>query len=290
MAIDTQKRKYFVNSLFKMTRGLGLECPSCGSAQSTTVDKKMLVTRLVRCSNCQLQFRIPTTTKEENKIFYQEEYTQGFTTDVPSDEELARMKVTSFKDTDQDFSTYLSILEAIGAVPGQRVLDFGCSWGYGTWQMQQRGFDLVGFEISEPRCRYAREKVGVQAFDTLDQIQGTFDIFFSAHVLEHVPSVQDSIAYAWKVLNEGGLLVAFTPNGSQAYKDAHPDSWHKLWGLVHPQFLDAIFYKSAFAHSGYLLASNPYNLDQLRSWDGKSQAELNLSGMELLVAVKKTNR
>lgn len=128
-------------------------CPSCGGKASTIVARKYFFTALRRCSNCKLLFRTPTTNAEENAAFYQKDYSQGFTTDVPSDSELEILKSTDFKGCAIDYSNYIAVLEALGVTTGQRILDFGCSWGYGSYQLQQHGFSVTAFEISEPRCR-----------------------------------------------------------------------------------------------------------------------------------------
>lgn len=281
------KLRFLRSSLSKSARNIGLSCPSCGCPKSTTVDRKRIILTLRRCNNCKLLFRAPTTTSEENAEFYQQEYSQGFTTDMPSQHDLQVLIDTAFEGSEKDYTTYLSVLDALGCRPGDAVLDFGCSWGYGSWQLTRAGFDVEAFEISKPRCAYAREQLGVNAVDTLGSLRGSYDVIFSAHVLEHVPSVAETIAFAWKMLRPGGLFVAFTPNGSQSFRKAHPSSWHLLWGMVHPQFLDNVFYKQTLGSSPYLLASTPYGLSEISSWSGTDVHELNLSGIELLAAVRK---
>jgi 2-polyprenyl-3-methyl-5-hydroxy-6-metoxy-1,4-benzoquinol methylase len=226
-------------------------------------------------------------TSEENAVFYQTDYSQGFTTEMPSDSELQALLTNRFQGNEKDYSVYIAMLAALGCKPGQSVLDFGCSWGYGSWQIKQAGYKVVGFEISGPRCDYARYKLGIDAHDKRQDISGdrTFDIFFSAHVLEHVPSVADTIAFARQKLKPGGLFVGFTPNGSMAFKKKCPISWRKLWGLVHPNFLDDIYCQRTF--SDCLLASLPYNVDNINTrWKAKDLTTPKLDGVELMVATR----
>jgi 2-polyprenyl-3-methyl-5-hydroxy-6-metoxy-1,4-benzoquinol methylase len=145
-------------------------------------------------------FRTPTTSSKENASFYQEEYTQGFTTDCPSDDVLSKYLERSFVGGEKDYSNYIDILFAAGGKKGDRLFDFGCSWGYGSWQFKQRGFDVESFEISVPRANYAKSKLGVKVHSSLSDVQGQFDIFFSSHVLEHVPSVNDAIEFGMNLL------------------------------------------------------------------------------------------
>ncbi|HEU5102644.1 MAG TPA: methyltransferase domain-containing protein [Roseiflexaceae bacterium] len=248
----------------------------------------MFVTALRRCNKCGLLYRTPTTTTQENAEFYQEAYSQGFTTDMPTSEQLKALLSTSFNGTEKDYSVYISILEALGCRPGQRVLDFGCSWGYGSWQLMQAGFDVTGYEISKRRCAYAKEALNVAAFDSLEGTRGPFDIFFSAHVLEHVPSVSNVISYALQSLERNGLFIAFTPNGSKDFRARNVRAWHRLWGAVHPQLIDDVFYEKMFGGFSYLLASNPYDLSKIKNWAGQGTMALNLDGGELLIAVRNT--
>jgi 2-polyprenyl-3-methyl-5-hydroxy-6-metoxy-1,4-benzoquinol methylase len=226
-------------------------------------------------------------TVEENAVFYQTEYNQGFTTEMPSDSELQTLLTNCFKGSEKDYSEYIKMLAALGCKPGQCVLDFGCSWGYGSWQLKQAGYKVIGFEISRPRCGYAQEKLGIDAHTEHEDIGGdhTFDIFFSAHVLEHVPSVADTIAFARQKLKPGGLFIAFTPNGSSDFKNAHPSSWCKLWGLVHPNFIDDVYYQRTFP--GCLLASSPYNINDISArLKTNDLTTPKLDGFELLIATR----
>src|SRR5687768_14606475 len=97
-----------------------------------TVDRKYLVTTLRRCRRCQLLFRAPTSTHEEQEAFYQEEYQQGFTTDLPDERTLSAYLTSEFRGGEKDYTAYLRVLDALGVLPGQRLFDFGCSWGYGS--------------------------------------------------------------------------------------------------------------------------------------------------------------
>lgn len=263
------------------------KCPSCGHPESERISLKYLVTSLRRCKRCDLQFRTPTTTSDENETFYQSEYKQGFTTDMPSFENLRLMLGKKFKNTEQDYSRYIEVLSALGFGSGHKLLDFGCSWGYGSWQLADAGFDVTAFEISKSRCGYAREHLDIRAHDELTKIEGyQFDVFFSAHVLEHVPAVADVVTYAFSKLKKNGLFIAFTPNGSRAYREENFESWNRFWGMVHPNFLDDRFYMKNVP--GSILASNPYDCALLKESFG-SGLHLNsfsLLGNELMIAKK----
>ena len=161
--VNTLKFKYLLICLKKFLTKKGLDCPSCKSNKNLIVDKKYFTTSLKRCENCMLLYRTPTTTIEENKHFYQEEYTQGFTTDCPNDDKLNELISNNFRNTEKDYSKIIEILNILDLKSNTNVsslFDYGCSWGYGSYQLKKI-FNVKSYEISAPRAKYARDKLGV---------------------------------------------------------------------------------------------------------------------------------
>ena len=288
------KLRFFFSSILKLVTRTGMACPSCGSQQSKHVKRKYLVTSLRRCSTCRLLFRVPTTSASESKEFYQRNYQQGFTTKMPASQELRQLIRTKFKNTEKDYSHYIRVLKALDLNRRTRLLDYGCSWGYGSWQLQQAGYSVQSYEISRPRCEYAKKYMGIDAKWDIDGLEGPFDIFFSAHVLEHVLAMGDVISLAVKLLKPGGRFVAFTPNGSDVYRKTHPWQWQRSWGLVHPNLIDEEYYEFIFNDMPFLVASSPYDSNAIKEWAciedlKRNQKVLDLSGKELLCVVKATS-
>lgn len=236
-----------------------------------------------------LLFRSPTTSAAEQAAYYQQDYRQGFTTDLPDEMTLRKYLDSGFRGTEKDYSPYLGVLEALGGNKGLSLFDLGCSWGYGSWQLKRHGLAVESFEVSTRRGEFARNKLGLRVHSALSQVTGSFDFFFSAHVLEHLPSVAETIEFGFRVLKPGGLFIAFTPNGSDALRIRQPEAWHRLWGQVHPNFLDDVYYRKAFAGKSFVLGSKPYDLARLADWSasGQGQIFLDLGGDELLVAARK---
>jgi 2-polyprenyl-3-methyl-5-hydroxy-6-metoxy-1,4-benzoquinol methylase len=224
-----EKIRYFATALWKRLHDVDCACPNCGSARFTIQDKKYVVTELRRCEDCYLLHRVPSDSKTDNEEFYQDRYSQGFTTELPDDAELAQLVAAGFATPEHSYSYSISVLSALGLGPGCRLFDYGCSWGYGSWQMMQAGLDVVSFEISKSRADFAREKVGVNVLSglpdpaSLGELGGTFDCFFSSHVVEHVPQPSAVIQLAKAMLRPGGYFVAITPNGSEPFRRTRPD-------------------------------------------------------------------
>lgn len=282
--MKTDKLAYFFGSAFKTLTGKGRKCPYCGGLASDRVDRKWLVTTLRRCRFCRLLFRAPASTVGENARLYRKRYREGFTTRMPAEAELSALLKSGFRGHEKDYGPYLRVLEALGAPSGGRLVDFGCSWGYGSYQLRAAGYRVEAYEISPSRARYAREKLGLQVRPEPDFPPGSYDIFFSAHVIEHVQSVSEMLAAGLAALKRGGIFLAFTPNADIARGDRR--GRHRMWGYVHPQVLDGEFLR-AFPSPALLAASSPYDADFLRAWDGRSRKFGRLDGPELLLALRK---
>lgn len=269
------------------------ECPNCGSSGSRGVSRKYVVAELRRCAECELMFRLPADGIEENNTFYNDgSYRQNFTTDLPDPAALDRMKATDFRGTPKDYGVYLALLDALGLRPGDAVFDFGCSWGYGAYQLRAYGFRVTAHEISVARRAYAADRLGIRFIEDLDAVDPghplfeSFDCFFSAHVLEHVPRPRQVFHWADKLLRPGGLFLSFTPNGSQAHRRRNRQ-WNRLWGKVHPNLIDDCFLRRSFLEWPRLLASAPYIYESVERPRSGETLLGSLDGAELMFAAVK---
>ncbi len=278
------KLAYLAVSVAARIAGDAQRCPSCGAQKSHEVSAKYLVTTLRRCAQCQLLFRAPIDQEGKATRFYNKGYRSGFTTELPSHEVLSGYLETGFTGTPKDFRRYIKLLDALEVAHGARVLDLGCSWGYGAWQFQQAGYEVTGLEVGAARATYAREKLGIDTATALEQIQGTFDVIFSSHVLEHIAELADVLQWCEQRLTAEGLFVAVTPNGSNSFRQRSPKQWDRLWGAVHPLFLDEVFWQNQCRSKSFLITSNLGDTDTLRRWSkARGQKTGSLGGWELLV-------
>jgi 2-polyprenyl-3-methyl-5-hydroxy-6-metoxy-1,4-benzoquinol methylase len=265
-------------------------CPNCGSMSNRVVDRKFVITQLRRCGTCLLLFRTPTDRSESNQAYYENEYAQGFTASLPSDAALVEMKRCNFANINKTSSYHIAVLSQLGLKPGSRLFDYGCSWGYGSYQFARAGFDVTAFEVAPTRRRFAHEKLGVLTFDDMEHAVGELadqvDCFFSAHVLEHVPAPSKAFAYAMRMLKPGGLFLSFTPNGSAVHRAVSPN-WSKAWGEVHPQFIDDIFLDHNFKLSPRAIGSSPVGDISLPVECRLNQVD-KLAGGELVFVARKT--
>jgi len=232
-------------------------------------------------------FRSPADTAEELLSYYQDEYSSGFTTTLPTDDKLAAMLRSGFANTPKDFGRYVRIMQALGVPKGGRILDFGSSWGYGVWQFERAGYQVYGFELSMARAHFAREKLGVNVVSDIDRLPENLDVCFSSHVLEHVPQLKDALGRLFSALRPGGLMIAITPNGSQQYRQKRPGAWQRSWGLKHPLVLDAEYWQTVLGSHEYILTSALGEENAMRQWVAHGGRQIGaLDQWELLVAAR----
>ncbi|HQQ96798.1 MAG TPA: hypothetical protein PLX35_06015 [Cyclobacteriaceae bacterium] len=277
-----------VSYLLKSTKGYfsPLKCPSCGTVGGMTVDRKYLVTRLIRCKECFLLYRHPVDSPDFNDTYYNSDYVEpdGITTDLPSEQQLAVWKELNFMNSGKNISSHIKAVETIlGPLTGLKLVDYGANWGYGSYQWKQRALVVESYELARDRASFGKN-LGLSIKTKEEDISKGNDIFYSSHVIEHLPSVKHMLDVARRSLHQDGIFVAFCPNGSEAFRKRHPGNFHRGWGLVHPNYLTGEFYQRAFASNPYFISSSPYEIDSVNL--NQVQYVGNLEGDELMVIAK----
>ena len=268
-------------------------CPYCGHVYTKLEGRRRIVLHLRKCPVCNLMFRWPKDAIGFNKEFYQNKYRQkGLATDRPDLKLLDNLKKTNFRGSEIDFSEKIAILKEL--VAHGKVLDFGCSWGYGTYQLQMAGYDAIGFEISKPRAEFGRNHLGVNIIDEyrdLDKVQpSAFNIIFSSHVLEHLPTLKGVFEQFSFFLKSNGMLVLFLPNCGG--ENAKQYGWGHLVHEKHPLALDRMFFETVLPKHGFSIKSfsEPYNPKKIKSYMSGNKTPGEPLGDELLVCALKVEK
>ena len=174
--------------------GQSRDCPYCGSRETRLNCRKKYVVELLQCGDCGLRFRWPKPEPQALADYYQEDYAREETTDLPDDAALKALTHSGFEGAGiNDMSERIAQLKA--QRPSGKTLDYGCSWGYGTWQLRAAGYDVTGFEISRSRAGYGRDRLDLDILDDPAALDGmddaSLDIVFTSHVMEHLPDPKD---------------------------------------------------------------------------------------------------
>jgi len=97
-----------------------------------------------------------------------------------------------------------------------RLLDVGCGFGFFLSEMESRGWEVMGVEISQKAMDYAREVLGVTAYTgPLEKIgfpENHFDAVTAFYVIEHLPDSMAFLKESYRVLKPGGVLLLRYPH------------------------------------------------------------------------------
>jgi 2-polyprenyl-3-methyl-5-hydroxy-6-metoxy-1,4-benzoquinol methylase len=209
------------------------------------------------------------------------------TIDLPSEQYVSTLKQSAFAGTDKDFSEKIELLKA--AVPGGRVLDCGCSWGYGTFQLMSAGYDVIGLEISHRRAEFGRTRLGlniVNGFEAIAEMGGSFDAIFASHVLEHLPALDGIFEQFTSLLRPAGSLIAFVPNGGGREALRLGPKWGPMCCEKHPLAFDSAFFTRVLPKYGFAVRTftEPYRVSAI---SGAVTGPGDLMGNELMVWARK---
>lgn len=261
------KPQFFLKCFEKYAMRQDTNCPHCGSSNTRCLQRKKLIVQLRRCESCSLMFRYPKDDDSENKGFYQRRYRQQTVTELPRKEELPQHIASNFASIGRDLTEHLSAMRDIA--PHGRLLDYGCSWGYCVYQFRETGYEAAGFEISQMRADYGRKALGLDLVSDIKNLpDSSFDIIYSAHVLEHIPNPAVSFLQFKRLLKTGGTLFVFVPNCAGEPARRLGVNWGPMVNEKHvlaltPEFfhrnLPPYSFSTEFASSPYKLAPQPYS-------------------------------
>jgi 2-polyprenyl-3-methyl-5-hydroxy-6-metoxy-1,4-benzoquinol methylase len=116
---------------------------------------------------------------------------------------------------ERKYRAHAKLLEAVGT--GKRVLDVGCSSGYLSEPLSQRGNTLVGIELNPEAAREAKRFCERVLVGDLERMElplepASFDVVLCGDVIEHLRDPGAALARLRPFLVAGGTLVVSTPN------------------------------------------------------------------------------
>ena len=114
------------------------------------------------------------------------------------------------------------LLDELGMDPtGRRALDVGCGGGLLAEEVARMGFSVTGVDPSEPSLETARAHAREEGLaieyvravgEDLPFKDAAFDVVYCCDVLEHVESVERTVAESCRVLRPGGIYLYDTIN------------------------------------------------------------------------------
>lgn len=130
-----------------------------------------------------------------------------------------------------------AMLELVGEVAGQRVLDAGCGAGFYVAALVERGATVLGLEDSEVLIEHARTRLSDRAEirrhdlnSGLTEIaDGSFDGVLCALVLHHLADREHFLREVFRVLRPGGWLVLSTTHPAADWQHFEDSYFSSEW-------------------------------------------------------------
>jgi ubiquinone/menaquinone biosynthesis C-methylase UbiE len=111
------------------------------------------------------------------------------------------------------------VLDLLGPVPGERILDAGSGTDIFTWEFRVRGANVVGLDISWAMLRWVQKKkdalnpqMVTADMTLLPFADGVFDKTVSVTALEFIEDERRAVAELFRVTKPGGIVVVATLN------------------------------------------------------------------------------
>ena len=183
---------------------LPISCLICGATDFATLYNEVRGYAIVQCTKCRFILATPQPSEEELARFYSEDY--GVARRAPAvgihvDKRLFRR------------GQFIAEIMRQHHQRAHRVAEIGCSSGYGLYVLRQMGYDVKGFEISEPLVRIGRNDLHLNiATRSLPEPDERFDAIVLRHVLEHLRNPDLCLDALHRNLMPGGILIIAVPN------------------------------------------------------------------------------
>jgi len=140
---------------------------------------------------------------------------------------------------------YARIIDQLGAVPGQTVLEIGCGWGGFAEAAARRGLKVFGVTLSDAQLAYAQartarqgldDKVELRLMDYRDLGERQFDHIVSVEMIEAVGERRWPLYFSTlaKCLKPGGRVVIQAIDIDQTRFDAYRRSTDFIQQYVFP--------------------------------------------------------
>ncbi len=177
------------------------------------------------------------------------------------------------------FNHYIDLINNLGVSEG-KLLDIGAATGFFMSLAKNRGFEVVGVELSDFAARKGREKgLNIVTGDLLNTqfMSGSFDVVTMFDVLEHVPEPKKLIAEVKRILKPHGLVIINTPDAESLWARILGKKWQLIMPPEHINYFSPKNLSKYLSDHGFEVKVNTkigkrftlqYILKMLYKWQG----------------------
>lgn len=204
-------------------------CPVCGetgfklklTVQDQSVSGESFA--IVQCESCGFQFTNPRPDAAHIGRYYESD-------DYVSHNSAAAGLVNQVYRVARFFTVRrkMALIKKLNGGRAGRLVDYGCGTGHFLAGAKKAGWQVAGLEPS-PRARAeAATRVGQPIGEpaALGQLEkGVFDVVTLWHVLEHVHTLNETVAQLAALLASGGRLLVAVPNVESLDAQHYRENW-----------------------------------------------------------------
>lgn len=222
------------------------ECVLCGGTDRVLLLREGEWT-VFKCAGCGLGVLDPRPDPAELGHLYRESYfVSHYENVLPPGSDGMRRRLSQERHRVDFFRRYKS---------AGKVLDVGSGRGYFLEACRLRGYDVVGFDVSDDAAASVRDSLGilVKTGEMREDLfePGSLDVVTMWHVLEHTSDPRVPLRLAWKWLSPDGILVVDVPNheSTDARRIGNAwDGWSLPYHFFHftPSSLDGLLSRNGF--------------------------------------------
>ena len=244
-------------------------CSNCGGKDFIVISKKVrdsIRHKVVKCKSCRLLQLEPLPTIAEDQYFYDENFQSK---NIGEPDDLKSMRENSIYDTSRRanfISTYIT--------KKQKILDIGSGYGFFLHEMNNRGYNITGIEISKKKREISLKVCDVEVLninlfkENLNLLN--FDTITLFHVLEHIINPIEFLKIIKKHLNCEGRLIIEVPNSDDMLLDACEKYRNFYWQRAHLYYFNCDTLKEVVKKSGFSIVDfffvQRYSLDNFMNW------------------------
>jgi len=165
---------------------------------------------IVRCLKCGFMFLDHLPDLEIlNEVYSKDDYFKNYhATNLGLRSYIETMG--SYKRLDEQSISLIKNFKSYG-----KLLDIGCAGGRFLASAKKYGFEVCGIEPNSTMADFAKNELGLNVFcgtlESIDFKADSFDIVYTADVLEHFHDIERSILIIKKIVRKYGILVIQQP-------------------------------------------------------------------------------
>lgn len=177
-------------------------CPGCGSS-----NRKCIMQRfgrcVVQCQDCELGYMDAFPVDPED-VYSHEGYN--------ATQEVNYLTQVDYR-KERFAKERIGIIQRHVSKPDARILDVGCGTGWFLEVAIREGFAASGLELGKEIAAATSKRLNIPVFtETLQNLEGKFDVITLFDLLEHVTDPKAVLAAVRDHLNPGGIALIFCPN------------------------------------------------------------------------------